>query len=56
MKHGAGELRSSWCQREVDGRLMTLDSELVSASPWTERTVMDMLCQEDYTGGKERVA
>lgn len=56
MKHGAGKLRSSWCQREVNGRLMTFDSMRVSISRWTERTVTDTVCQEDEAGRRKQVA
>lgn len=54
MKHGAGKLRSSWCQRERNGRLMTFDSVLVSINHWTEKTGTDLGVRKKKLAGEIR--
>lgn len=46
MRCRAGKLRSSWCQREVNGKLMAFDSSHLSISHWTERTVTDAVVRK----------
>lgn len=50
----AGKLRSSWCQREVNGKLMAFDASHVSISHWTERTVTDTVVRRMKLTGERR--